>query len=113
MSPNEATFYNELKQYAETKDLLVFAKVRLADLVWIPKSYKRFNFFFNKIKSKHIDFVLCSKDFEIECLIELDDETHNLPDRQSRDKFVNKVLQKTSHNFLRCNSSHTCYELFD
>jgi hypothetical protein len=112
-SPTELEFFNELQKIATDKKLVVFSKVRLADLVWIPKTYSNFKFFFNTIKAKHIDFVLCdSKTFEIKCLIELDDESHELPARVSRDKFVNKVIAKTGHNFIRCSSKqHTCIEL--
>lgn len=113
MSPNEVDFYQKLKILADEKGLVVFAKVRLADLVWIPKSYKNFSFFFNTIKAKQIDFVLCdTKTFEIKCLVELDDETHDLPQRHSRDVFVNKVVKKCGHQFIRCSApEHVCVSL--
>lgn len=110
LSPTELAFYKKLKILAEEKNLTVFAKVRLADLVWIPGSYKYFNLFFKRIKAKQIDFVLCEKEtLEIKCLIELDDKSHDLPKRQSRDKFVNKLIEKTGHSFIRCREpEHTC-----
>lgn len=110
LSPNELNFYKKLKEHADEKGLIVFAKVRLADLVWIPKSYAFFSFFFGWIKAKQIDFVLCdSVTFEIKCLVELDDQTHDLPQRQSRDRFVNKVIKKAGHHFIRCSApEHVC-----
>jgi len=112
LSPSEAEFYKKLKVLADEKDLIVFAKVRLADLVWVPKSYKSFGFFFNIVKAKQIDFVLCDKDnFEIKCLVELDDKTHGLPQRKSRDRFVNKVVEKSGHNFIRCSEPEHCVNL--
>lgn len=113
LSPNELVFYRQLKIMADEKRLVVFAKVRLADLVWVPKTYKYFNFFFNTIKAKQIDFVLCdAENFEIKCLIELDDKTHDLPQRQSRDRFVNKVVKRAGHQFIRCNTpEHICISL--
>jgi hypothetical protein len=113
LSPDELEFYKNLQPLAEAKSLAIFSKVRLADLVWIPKSYKSFSFFFSTIKAKHIDFVLCDKNTsEIKCLIELDDVTHDLPSRQSRDRFVNKVVSKAGHRFIRCTSKqHYCIEV--
>lgn len=110
LSQPEADFYKKLVPLAEARGLLVFAKVRLADLVWVPHSYKYFNLFFSRIKAKQIDFVLCDKKtFEIKCLVELDDKTHNLPQRHSRDVFVNKVVKKAGHQFVRCNTpEHVC-----
>ncbi len=110
LSKNELDFYKTLKMLAESKGMIVFAKVRLADLVYVPKSYKYFNLFFSRIKAKQIDFVLCDRDtFEIKCLVELDDKTHDLPERKSRDYFVNNVIKKSGHQFIRCSSpEHVC-----
>ncbi len=110
LSPSEIEFFNELTVHAKEKNLLVFTKVRLADLVFVPQTYKYFNFFFSKIKAKHIDFVLCdAKTFEIKCLIELDDKSHDLPINTSRDKFKNKVIKAAEITFIRCSSpKHVC-----
>ena len=113
LSPAEIDFYKKLKVLADEKNLIVFAKVRLCDLVWVPKSHEFFISFFNKIKAKQIDFVLCdAENFEIKCLVELDDKSHDLPQRHSRDVFVNKVVKKAGHQFIRCNSpEHVCVNL--
>ncbi len=110
-SPKEQEFYLRLKEIADEKNWVVFSKVRLADLVWVPHSYRLFHRFFFLIMGKQIDFVLCDKEnYEIQCLVELDDETHNLPERKSRDYFVNHVVQKAGHNFIRCNTvDSTCF----
>jgi len=110
LSPAEIDFYKKLKVLADEKNLIVFAKVRLCDLVWVPKSSELFITFFNKIKAKQIDFVLCDgENFEIKCLVELDDKSHDLPQRHSRDAFVNKVIKKAGHQFVRCSSpQHVC-----
>ncbi len=113
LSLAEIDFYKKLKTLVDEKNLIVFAKVRLCDLVWIPKNYELFKFFFNTIKAKQIDFVLCdAENFEIKCLVELDDMSHDLPQRHSRDTFVNKVVKKAGHQFIRCNSpEHVCETL--
>lgn len=110
LSHKELEFYNKLRIIVEPKGLVIFASVRLADVVYVPKTYRYFNLFFSRIKAKQIDFVVCDRaTSEIRCLIELDDKTHSEPQRQSRDKFVNKVISKAKIAFIRCSSpDHVC-----
>ena len=50
--------------------------------------------YFNKIKAKHTDFVLCDPDtLEILCGVELDDPSHDRPERIERDEFVDHVYE--------------------
>ena len=115
LSPSERNFYRELKSLLEPRGLTVFSKVRLADLVWIPDSYRYFNLFFSRIKSRHIDFVVCdSNTFDIKLLIELDDQTHNKPQTRSRDRFKDKVIQHARLPFIRCSTPlHVCNVIQD
>jgi len=70
----------------------VFGKVRLADLVEAKKKFSWKSF--NRISGIHLDFVLCNKDdLSVACVVELDDHSHDRPDRQARDAFVDQVLQ--------------------
>ena len=80
----------------------LFAMVRLADLVYISPGTEKRQSFFNKIQSKHIDFVLCSKE-EIKPIlaIELDDISHQKPDRQARDEFLDQALRHAGLPLLR------------
>jgi very-short-patch-repair endonuclease len=83
--------------------LQIFTKIRLADLVE-PKPKEENPMWiqcFNKIKAKHIDFALADEDTNIIVLIELDDRTHQRPDREERDVFVNAVLKNTGYTLLR------------
>ena len=80
---------------ATKNQYLVFPKVRLGDILDIQHgiSWKRRNHAFNHIKSKHIDFLIVSRDtLKIVWAIELDDSSHNRPDRQWRDDFVDAAL---------------------
>ena len=45
-----------------------------------------------KIQSKHVDFVLSDQNMNIVAILELDDSSHNRPDRQARDAFVDQIL---------------------
>ncbi|MBR0140931.1 MAG: DUF2726 domain-containing protein [Ruminococcus sp.] len=103
LTDREYKFYKRLKPTAEKYGLQIFTKVRLADLVE-PKPKEENPMWiqcFNKIKSKHIDFVLADEDTNIIVLIELDDRSHQRPDRIERDIFVNAVLENTGYKLLR------------
>ena len=88
---NELTFYQALIVVTKGKHT-VFTKVRIADLMTPKKGVhdkKTWWRAFNAIAKKHVDFVLCDPlTLEVKCLIELDDSTHNRPDRVARDKLV-------------------------
>ena len=73
--------------------LLVFTKIRLADLVYMPKGTANRQTHFNRIQSKHVDFVLCPRDkLSPVLVIELDDASHEEEARRDRDTFVDAAL---------------------
>ncbi|HNX05201.1 MAG TPA: DUF2726 domain-containing protein [Opitutales bacterium] len=77
--------------------VLVFSKVRLCDVIEpdLPRSAKGYFRAFNRIRSKHVDFVLCDeKDTRIIGVVELDDSSHDRPDRMARDIFVDSALKQ-------------------
>ncbi len=73
----ELNFYRILNNICNELDCLLFSKVRVADIVKV-RSIENRQSYFNRIKSKHIDFVLCDKNHLKPLLcIELDDKSHN------------------------------------
>ncbi len=57
---------------------------------------------FNKIKAKSVDFVICNKeDFSVLLIIELDGMTHYNYKKKDRDNFVNNTLTEAGYNVLR------------
>lgn len=83
-------------------DFYVLTKVRLADIVKVRKGTQDYLKHFNKIKSKHIDFVICdSVNFEPLLAIELDDPSHLKEDAQQRDYVKDKVLEASQIPILR------------
>lgn len=73
---------------------LVFAQVRVADVVQVIKGTPQWGTYFNRIKSKHVDFLLCdARTVAPLAAIELDDSTHDRPERQARDRFMDRVFQ--------------------
>ena len=96
LSKNEYACYKSLRIIADKYGFEIFSKVRFADLVSVDGSQtSQKKAYFNKIKSKHIDFVLLdNKHMQPKLLIELDDNSHNTAKRAERDSFVDRVCQK-------------------
>lgn len=90
---NERNNYITLKSAADKKGYIICPKMRLADIV-TPRNDPQYMSRFGKIKSKHLDFVIYDSDMRnIITVIELDDNSHNRPDRKERDEFVDYILQ--------------------
>ena len=85
LSAAERSFLGVLEQ-ALGEGYRVCPKVRVADAISVRRPLPRGEWqrAFNRISSKHFDFILCrSTDLEIACVVELDDSTHqrHLTDR--------------------------------
>lgn len=102
-SPAEQRFQHALEQAIKSLHLRVYLKVRLADVVSVRAelSGKAFWRAFAPIAAKHLDFVLCHADNRIYCAIELDDRSHQRPDRRDRDALVDEVLHSAGIPLLR------------
>jgi hypothetical protein len=89
----EQDFFIVLQQAIPTGWHL-FPQVRLANLVDVAPYTRRSYTHFNRIAAKCVDFVLCDgTTLTPRLVIELDDASHQRPDRQQRDAFVDAVLQ--------------------
>lgn len=72
----------------------LFPQVRLANLVLLQKGTRNWKPHFSRIAAKCVDFVLCDPaEIGPRLVIELDDASHDLPDRQARDAFVDAALR--------------------
>ncbi|HEY3232894.1 MAG TPA: DUF2726 domain-containing protein [Roseiflexaceae bacterium] len=92
LSPAERDFLAVL-QTATPIGYRIFAQVRLANLVQVEAWARGNKGHFYRIQAKCVDFVLCDTQTTAPCLVvELDDSSHNRPDRQARDAFVDAVL---------------------
>lgn len=97
----ELAFYRVLHS-ATAGDWPLFAMVRLADLIQVKPQSSGGQGWQNKIQAKHLDFVLCDPDtLEAKLAIELDDASHEKPDRQARDQFVDAALGAAGLPILR------------
>lgn len=98
---NEKNAFWKLKKIAEEKGYIVFAKVRLIDLVEPVRGNQKYKTFFYKVQAKHVDFVLCDQKLVARIIIELDDSSHEKEDRAKRDNFVDTILKNTGYKVIR------------
>jgi hypothetical protein len=99
LSPAELSFYHVLAAVVDAR-AVICPNVRLADVVFAPRS-TRYMSYFARIAQKHVDFVLCDPQTMRPLVgIELDDASHDRPDRQQRDAFVDSVFQAAGLSLL-------------
>ena len=115
LSKGELAFHRSL-QGVVPDHVCIQSKVRLADIINVTSGLdkKSRSAAFNKIQSKHIDFVLCDNtSMKILCAIELHDKSHNSTDRRERDDFVRQafVSAKVPYLELRARASYSQSEL--
>ena len=101
LSAKEQSFYRALKPIADELGLIVFSKMRIVDIVNVPQNHPEYMKWFNYIKAKHIDFIICDQNFKLYKLIEVDDYTHRYQKRQERDEFVNEIFRQLNVDLLR------------
>ncbi len=97
----EAEFYKILKPITDKYNLVIFCKMRIADIVKIPPYTRNWNYWFTRISQKHIDFILCDKHFVPKILIEVDDTTHDTSERIKSDQFKNAIFRNAKMHLLR------------
>lgn len=103
LSRAERAFFGSLQQAVE-REGLIFAKVRLADLLTpaAGEASGGWQGAFNRIQAKHVDFVLCSLgDVVPKLAIELDDASHRQAKRRERDQFLDAACQSAGLPLLR------------
>ena len=106
-SPAERSFYGILQRAVE-KNIIIFGKVRVADVVKPRKGLSRGDWqkAFNKISSKHFDFLLCNPDdFSVICAIELNDRSHRSEKRKQRDDFLRNICKVSNIPLIQIRSS--------
>jgi hypothetical protein len=105
----ERSFFGVLQQTVAS-EYQVFAKVRLADIVRPVSNPSRSGWqsAFNRIAGKHVDFVLCdSTRLGVVAVIELDDRTHERPERRDRDGLVDSALADARIPVLRVSAQQS------
>ena len=90
LSKGEYAFFLQLDTAVAQLDRYVICpKVRIADFLRIRRNVKNKQSARNGILQKHVDFLICTnRPLKPILVIELDDRSHNRPDRKRRDEFV-------------------------
>lgn len=102
LSKAERSFYEVLCLAVKNSNVRIFVKVRLADLLYLPKGVESRQVHVNRITSKHVDFVICSSPgLSPVIAIELDDSSHQQPNRVTRDEFLDQALGDAGLPLLR------------
>jgi hypothetical protein len=101
MTEREAKFFHTLEAAVKEK-YFVFPQVRLSSLVSSKASGKHYKAGINRLNKKSVDYVLCERvTLETAYVIELDDSSHDRPDRVKRDDMVEESLRSTGYKLVR------------
>jgi hypothetical protein len=100
LTPAEIAYYKMLRMIFGDR-YLIFAQVRVVDLCEVldrPGSRGAVN----RIDRRHVDFVLCHpRTFKPMVAVELDDSTHDRPDRRRKDAFLDEVFRVMGMKLVR------------
>ncbi len=90
---SQTRFYQVLLAIAGRR-VVVCPKMRLADLIHIPKTYPQYKQLYRRIAWRSVDFVLCER-YTLKPLLAIELYDHNLPraTRKKRDPFIDKVFR--------------------
>jgi len=108
-SRDERRFYDALVQ-ATGGRFVVFAQMRLIDLVEVPRGVPGCPYWFGKVRHKHVDFVLCDPATAAPVLaIELDGASHQSDLQQQRDAEKDEILRQAGLPLLRIGTQKRGY----
>ncbi|QMT31093.1 DUF2726 domain-containing protein [Alysiella filiformis] len=97
MTQTELQVYDKLLQ--ALPDYMVFAQVQVSRVVESPPEDNLY--WFNFINRLSYDFVVCRTDGTPIAAIEIDDDTHNIPERQETDTRKDLATQAAGISMLR------------
>lgn len=101
LTPAEQQFYHALTAAVGDR-FAICPMVRVAELLQVRHEARERGAWQGRINSKHIDFVLCDpQSLTPRVCLELDDATHEQPERQARDAFLNESFASAGLPLLR------------
>ena len=93
LTPAELAFYRALILATREQNAVICPKVRVGDLLF-PDRGVGSQTARSRIERKHVDFVICVEStMKPAVVIELDDSSHERPDRRERDEFVDAAFR--------------------
>lgn len=92
---------NEMLKCINAK-VVIFPKIRLADIFDVDKFLKNDRSYLYKIAYKHVDYLICDENtFSPICAVELDDFYHERQEKKERDAFVNELFKNAKLKLFR------------
>lgn len=94
LTKNEYVFWKVFQPMAAKRNLLICPKVRMEDFLSVDtKDKRKRQSMRGRIKSRHIDFILCDADMNMLAGVELDDASHKYNKNTiEADAFKNRVF---------------------
>jgi len=97
LTKGEFSFYMVLRQILGEK-YFIYPKVGMSDFIEV-KAGEGYQGAFNRIRSKHVDFLICDKSSKVLLIVELDDTSHQRPRAQRADRFKDGLFEAVG---IRC-----------
>lgn len=111
MTKPEAYFFRRLERIAGAK-YYVFPQISIASLLDHKEVGQDWRAALSKIQRKSVDFVLVHKETLVTVYaIELDDRSHDNPNRIRRDDFVNQIFREAGLRLVRFRDTRNMSEL--
>lgn len=99
---SEQEFLRLLNGSIDRQKYTIFPKVRLADFIEVTTGKGEYQSWWNKIRSKHIDFLVWNvEESRIALAIELDGSSHQSERAEERDEFKNKLYAQIQVPLVR------------
>lgn len=109
LTPTEYKFWEKLYFKCSSHNLIVCPKVRMEDIINVDKNHKNREALRGKIKSRHIDFIICDSHLRVLAGLELDDRSHLSQKAQQADNFKNEVFSSLDIPLFRIKVEPTKY----
>ncbi len=92
LTPTEYQFWEKLYYKCSMYNIIICPKVRMEDIIVVDKYHQDREKLRNRIKSRHIDFILCDSKLRVLAGLELDDASHQSFKAQKADSFKDEVF---------------------
>ena len=92
MTANERRYFDMIKEAADPLGLYTFAKVKLSEITEPLPDADNSGSLLSRINAKHVDFLLCTSEAEVFCVIDPVGPEDGDPQTKEPDDFTEKLL---------------------
>lgn len=101
LTPTEYAFYMKARELFSKQNLFLYPKVRLEDYIEVCDTGKNKQSLRGRIRSRHVDFLLCDDKLHIRAAIELDDHSHDNTKAKEIDYFKDELHKSIGLQLFR------------